>query len=251
MPGLRDRILPKFLARLTLDHGAARREHMPALAPTAYALPVAVAIGYPGLAAPIWEAVLALVRRRMHAAGPTRRGHLPSLSPTDTGDLERRTVTVADAHVAIMAAVASPGGFAPLPRVMITNRMAVKMAEGRCAATSIERAQALRRRFVSWRRDQRSQPGGRAGELELDLLLLRVADRATAIARTGTGPWGAALWSELEDRLMLEADNGRAAGLDADMLIGGVSELTNNCKIWFSEPFDAKTRLAETRGPRL
>jgi hypothetical protein len=115
------------------------------------------------------------------------------------------------------------------------------MVEGRCAATSIERAEALRRRFASWRREQRSQPGGRS--VDIELLLLRVADHATAVARTDTEPWGAALWSELESRLALEAGNDAAASLDTDMLLGGVSQLTNDCKVWYSESFDATARL--------
>lgn len=247
VPELQSSVLPHFLSRLVVDHGCARREHMPALAPTAYAEPVARAIGRQDLAVPIWEAVLALVRGRMRAAGPARRGLLPSLALVGEDDLERRTVSVADAHVAIMAALATPGGFTPLPRVMITNRMAVKMTQGRCAATSIERAEILRRRFTSWRRDQRSEPGGRESELDLDLLLRRVADHATATARTDGAPWGAALWGEVEDQLALEVDKGAARGLDTDMLLGGLSELANNCKVWYSEPFNAKDRLDAIR----
>jgi hypothetical protein len=30
----------------------------------------------------------------------------------------------------------------------------------------------------------------------------------------------------------------RSHGLDADLLLGGISELTNGCKAWFSDAFD-------------
>lgn len=244
---LREAVLPRFLACLTFDVGLPRRDHMPGLAPSAYAQPIATATGHPELAVQVWEATLTLVRGRMRAAGPARRGLLPELHAATEADLERRTVTVADAHVAMIAATETPGAFTPLPSLTITNRMAIKMAEGQCSATSIERAEALRRRFNSWRRDQRSRPGGRESELALQLLLLRAADRATAAVRSADRPWGAPLWSELEDRLELEASRGSALGLDPDMLLGGVSELTNACKIWFSEPFDARARLEQFR----
>lgn len=59
--------------------------------------------------------------------------------------------------------------------------MAVKMHEGRCAATSIDRAETLRKRFNAFRRVQRSTPGGREAEIDLELLLRRVADHANRL----------------------------------------------------------------------
>jgi hypothetical protein len=160
-------------------------------------------------------------------------------------------VTVADAHVAITAALTNPGGFTPLPKLVITNKMAVKMDEGRCAATSIDRAEALRKKFASTRRDRRSNPGAREDELELELFLRNIADRATGATRTTDGkPWGAMLWTEIEDRLDAEAGNGTATGFDTDMLLGGVADLANQCKVWFSEPFDPQARLRELRERR-
>lgn len=241
-------ILPRFLASMTFQCGEPRREHLPTLAPAAYAEPIARALGRPDLAVEIWEAVLSLVRARMRAAGPARRGLLPTLAPGGPDELERRTITVADMNVAIATAISMPAGFAPLPKLVITNKMAVKMHEGRCAATSIDRAERLRKRFNSIRRDQRAKPGGREAELDLELLLRRVADRATADTRTvATEPWGAAMWTELENRLIVEAGTGPAAALGVDMLMGGVADLTNNCQVWFSEPFDVHARVRELR----
>lgn len=244
-------VLPKFLAGLTFECGVPRRDHLPSLAPTAYADPIARALGRPALAAEIWEAVLSLVRSRMRAAGPARRGLLHTLAPGGPDELERRTITVADAHIAISAAIRTPGGFAPLPRLVITNKLAIKMSEGRCAATSIDRAEILRKRFAAFRRDQRSKPGAREAELALELTLRRVADRATGATRNTVGQaWGSAMWTELENRLTHEAGAGAAAGLDADMLLGGVADLANNCKVWFSEPFDAQARVRGLREGR-
>lgn len=55
------------------------------------------------------------------------------------------------------------------------------------------------------------------------------------------------MWTELEDRLTREAGAGPAAGLDVDMLLGGVADLANSCKVWFSEPFDAQAQVRELR----
>lgn len=239
-------VLPRFLASLTFHCGRPRREHIPSLAPTAFAAPIARELGRPELAVAIWESVLSLVRARMRAAGPARRGLLHTLEPGGPDELERRTVTVADAHVAISAAIATPDGFAPLPKLVITNRMAVKMHQGHCAATSIDRAEALRRRFAAFRRAQRSNPAAREAELELDLVLHRIADQATGATRTTTGePWGAQLWGELERRLEAQARVGITQGMDTDLLLGGIADLTNKCKVWFSESFDAQARVRE------
>lgn len=241
-------VLPKFLMTLTLQCGEPRRSFLPSGAPTAYAAPIVRELGRPDLAVAIWEAVLSLVRSRMRNAGPSRRGLLHSLTPGGPDELERRTLTVADAHVAITAALTTPAGFAPLPTLVITNKMAVKMDEGRCAATSIDRAEALRKRFTSFRRARRSSPGAREDELELELFLRRIADRATGAIRTTDGmPWGAKLWTELENRLDAEAGHGPAASFDTDLLLGGVADLTNQCKVWFSESFDAQARVRELR----
>lgn len=241
-------VLPRFLMTLTLQCGEPRRSFLPAGAPTAYAAPIALELGRPGLAVAIWEAALSLVRIRMRDAGPSRLGLLHSLTRGGPDELERRTVTVADAHVAITAALAIPGGFAPLPKLVITNKMAVKMHEGCCAATSIDRAEALRKRFTSARRARRSNPGAREAELELELFLRRTADRATGATRTSDKkPWGARLWTELEDRLDAEAGKGPAAGFDTDLLLGGVADLANQCRVWFSESFDAQARVREFR----
>lgn len=62
-------VLPRFLAVLTLQCAAPRRELIPTLAPFTYAKPIAIALGHPNLAAEIWEAVLSLVRTRMRS-GP-------------------------------------------------------------------------------------------------------------------------------------------------------------------------------------
>lgn len=241
-------VLPNFLAGFTFRCGMPRRDHMPSMAPTAYASPIANELGRPELAVAIWEAVLSLVRGRMRAAGPARRGLLHTLEPGGPDELERRTVTVADAHVAILEAATTPGGYAPLPKLIITNKMAVKMHAGNCSATSIDRAETLRRRFSAFRRGQRSRPGGREAELDLDRALQRVADQATSATRRTTGePWGAQLWTELEGRLEAETGVGIAEGMDTDMQLGGIADLANNCKVWFSESFDASARVRELR----
>lgn len=230
-----------------METGAPRRVHLPTFAPGAYAAPVATALGRPELAEPLWEAVLSLVRGRMRAAGELPRGLLPTLGMQGADPLARRAVTVADAHVAVMAALMTPGGFTRLPTIKVTNKLAVKMATGHCAATSIERAETLRRMFSTWRREHRSLPGGREAEVRLNLLLMRVADEATASVRGPNYPWGPSLWKELAGRLERESGSGPALALDTDLLLGGIADLANNCKVWFSEPFDAQAVLDAAR----
>ena len=44
-----------------------------------------------------------------------------------------------------------------------------------------------------------------------------------------------------------EAGKVMAVGFDTDMLLGGVADLANQCKVWFSESFDAQARIRELR----
>lgn len=63
-----------------------------------------------------------------------------------------------------------------------------------------------------------------------------------------SGPWGQALWSSVQKRMDVLETAPKAQGLDADLLMGGVAELANNCLVWFSEGFNADEvarRLAE------
>lgn len=241
-----DGLLPHWLACLTVETGLPARQHMTAVGKTDYAGPVAAALHRPDLGPEVWQATVDMVRQRMRAAAPTPYGQLPSTLPDAADPLTSRTLTVADLDVAVTTVISSPAGFTPLHKPSVINRLTVKMAEGRCSPTSIERAEFLRRRFRRWQRGLRAEVGGAAEDADLQQVLLRVADHAIAESPT-QHPRGAALWRALEAKLAVEAGMGRAEGVDADMLLGGIADLTNRCKVWFSDGFDVEERIARMR----
>lgn len=239
-------LLSHWLACLTVETGLPARQHMTAVGKTDYAGPVAAAVHRPELGPEIWHVTVDLVRQRMRAAAPTPHGQLPSALPEAADPLVSRTLTVADLDVAVNTVISSPAGFTPLHKPSVINRLTVKMAEGRCAPTSIERAEFLRRRYRRWQRGLRAEIGGAAEDADLQQVMLRIADHAIAENPT-QHPRGAALWRALEAKLAVEAGMGRAEGVDADMLLGGIADLTNRCKVWFSDGFDVEERIARMR----
>jgi hypothetical protein len=202
----------RFLSILTVEHGKPTRAYVGYAAPGMYCRPILDRIGQqPSLAEAIWEAVHALFRVRMRAAGPMPRGQLPAVLSYRPGTLQpgsaesereraARIVTLADIDVAVRMAIAHPGGYMPLSRAIRISRLAIKMAAGQCADNSVERAEHLRLEYRRYWRDRASgDPAARAAQERLHRALLRVSDQATAaVTRPPGGTWGAELWTELQ-----------------------------------------------------
>jgi hypothetical protein len=150
----------------------------------------------------------------------------------------------------LRTAIANPGGYRPLPRLIRTSRMAVKMVTGGCSDNTVERAEQLRLDYQDhWRSRAGYDPTTRAAQARLDRLLLRINDEATTAAATPSTMWGAALWRELQ----LRVDAGPTAAdrdLDPDLLLGGVCELASRCQVWFSDRFDVDAEIARLRAQR-
>ena len=230
--------LAAFLGVLRIQHSQPSREYVALMAAGAYARPVAERISAPAAFEAIWAAVLGLVRERMRAAGPRRRGHLPTvLGGRDEGGFEARSITVEDVSIVVRVALENQSGFGPLPPRIRTSRVAIKMAAGGCSDNAVERAEELRRQYREYWRDAQATPSLDPTQRRVENTLLRVIDQATEVVRkTGQG-WGQALWREVETRLD-DVVATEESGLDADLLLGGVSELSNECKAWFSDAFD-------------
>jgi hypothetical protein len=231
--------LAGFLGMLRIEHSRPSREHVTLMAPGAYAQPVADKLSVPSAADAIWSAVLGLVRERMRAAGPRRRGLLPTvLGARNEPGYETRTITLFDVTVAVGVAIENQSGFGSLPRRIRTSRVAIKMATGGCSDNTVERAEELRRQYLQYWREVEATPSVDPVQRRVENDLLRVIDEATEVVRLDGQGWGSALWRELQARLDDAVAENRSHGLDADLLLGGISELTNGCKAWFSDAFD-------------
>jgi hypothetical protein len=227
-----------------------------------YAAPVLSKLGITRTSpSEVWEAVLSLFRQRMRAAGPVETGGLPSVLPragigSAVGDdahrdIQRRTVTVDDINTAINVAVSNPGGYLPLSRAARTSRVAVKMEAGKCHDNSIERAEQLRADFQTyWRERMSGDPLCRPAEQSLQRLLLRISDETTDEVQSDDETWGRKFWTGVQVRLRQVPAIEIPAGMDSDLLLGGVSDLANRCQVWFSPRFDVESVIDELRDIR-
>lgn len=257
--GHRDQ-MARFMSVLNIDHGQVPRKYVGFAAPEMYAKPVVERLGLQSPPGEIWEAVLTLFRARMRAGGPLPLAALPKVLAYRTGaglpdaeDIERslvdRIITMQDIDVAIRVAVKNPGGFRPIPRLLRTSRVAVKMAAGTCADNSIERAEQLRADYQAYWSDRTAlDPTARAAQERLRRTLLRVSDEATIAVGDVANAAGQLLWGELQRRLEALPRTHVPDDMDSELLLGGVCELSNRCWVWFSDRFDVDAEVARLRG---
>lgn len=251
----------RFLSVFTFQDSVPRR-YAPHAAPSMFVQPILDRLRNTTPAGSVWEAVLAVFRVRMRAAGPTPTGGLPAVLSLPLGsqaptpaDLEAgltsRIVTLADIDLATRTAIANPSGFAPLPRLVRTTRLAIKMEVGGCSDNTVERAEQLRADYVDYWRDLlAADPTARSRQQRLHRALLRISDAATTGVKRQDASWGADLWRQLEADLDRQ-QNVLPVEMDVDLALGGLSELSNRCQVWFSDSFDVaqeQTRRRSTQG---
>ncbi|WP_436523638.1 hypothetical protein [Actinoplanes sp. HUAS TT8] len=235
------------------------RDYVGFAAPSMYVQPVLRRLGSSVPADAVWGAVLSLFRARMRACGPTEAGGLPAVlaAPVGAGipsvaelekDLMGRIVTLGDIDVAVRAALAFPSGFARLPRMQRTSRLAIKMEVGGCSDNAVERAEQLRLDYQDLMRERMAgDPLARAEEMRLRRMLLRISDTATSRVSDPDAEWGTALWRELEASLEQQAAK-LPDDMDVDLALGGLCDLSNRCQVWFSEKFDIDSEVERRRG---
>ena len=247
----------RFLSVFTFQDSVPKKYAAHA-APSMFAQPVLDRLRSSAPAGSVWEAVLAVFRIRMRAAGPAPTGGLPAVLSFPLGSraptlaeleagLTSRIVTLSDIDLAIRTAIANPSGFARLPRLVRTTRLAIKMEVGGCSDNTVERAEQLRADYVDYWRDlQMADPTARSRQQRLHRVLLRISDAATTQVKQQNVLWGVDLWWRLEADL----DHQRSdlpADMDGDLALGGLCELSNRCRVWFSDSFDIAQEQARRR----
>ncbi|MEU8061792.1 hypothetical protein [Microbispora bryophytorum] len=250
----------RFLSMLSLPDPSPGRSYVSYAAPAMYVQPVLDRLGRSEVQAEaVWEAVLALFRVRMRAAGPKPEGGLPTVLAYPIGapapsmaDMERglasRIVTLGDIDIAVRTAIANPGGYMPLTRILRTSPLAIKMAAGRCTDNSIERAEHLKLDYQNyWRSRGSGDPTARVDRERLVRLLLRISDQASEALSNAPQPIGQALWKELQSLINALNLDDTHPGMDHDLLLGGICDLVNRCKVWFSPAFDVQAEIDRLR----
>ncbi|TFV32736.1 hypothetical protein E4K10_24555 [Streptomyces sp. T1317-0309] len=249
----------RFISMLDIQHGLTRRPDIGYAAPSKFAKPVVDHLSYDVPHEAVWNAVYGLFYTRMRAAGPRKHatispvlafanGSAPPTSADKERELADRIVTMQDIDIAIITAVANPSAYESLGSPIRLSRAAVKMRRGRCSDNSIERSEHLRKDYQRyWRNRLTGDPTAFAERDKLRRLLLRVSDRADTPAMRSKSEWGPEFWIALQDALDTIPADELPVGMDSDLLLGGISDLTNACKIWFSDHFDVAGEIDRLR----
>jgi hypothetical protein len=253
----RDSEVARFLATLTISENQVQRDYVGYAAPGMFVQPVLEKMKVNAPAAAVWEAVLTVFRSRMRARGPLPAGELPTVLqrgyafngfPADLArTLQSRTVTMRDIEQAIHVAVAMPGGYAQLPALPPTSRLEVKLDVTGCSANTVERAMSLRTAYRDYWSDRESgEPTARAERLRLERQLQRMSDEATDALQ----PQGASLWRRLQEGIDALDPALLPPGMDADLAMGGICDLADQCKVWFGPRFDVDAVLVRVKTER-
>ncbi|MCC5032282.1 DUF4297 domain-containing protein [Streptomyces sp. WAC 00631] len=249
----------RFLSVLNIQHGLIMRNYVSHAAPSMYAKPVVEQLGLDVAPDALWNAVLGLFRTRMRAAGPRPDGALPPVlslangrAPSSRGESERdlmaRLVTMQDIDIAVVTAISNPSAYESLSPPVRMSRAAVKMKKGKCSDNSIERGEQLRRDYLKyWRARMSGDPTALAEREALRRLLLRISDQVCNPSLRAVEEWGTAFWFAIQTALDEVPAEKLPAGMDSDLLLGGISDLANACQIWFSDSFDVAAEIANLR----
>ncbi|GAB2615243.1 hypothetical protein [Kribbella endophytica] len=254
----RDRVA-RFLAGLTLQVEQIRRTHLPYAAPGMFAQPIIDHLQVTVDPEVVWTVALGVFRQRMRAAGPVQQAALPVVLPqvldaSAVGtpaerSIAARLVTTADLEFAIEIALQQPKAYLPLPRLKRTSTVALKMEAGKCSDNSIERAEELRLYAGRYWSDRMSgDPRARAERERVRMKVLGLTDATADGIAEDNKPWGQVFWGEIQKKLAELAANDSSFP-DADVMLGGVCELANECRVWFSSAFDVesyRSQLEET-----
>ncbi|MGW2065766.1 hypothetical protein ACWCO9_34995 [Streptomyces sp. NPDC001937] len=239
----------RFMSVLDVEAGKPLRDHLAYAAANMYARPLCDRLRLSIDPESIWAAVHDLFYARMRKAGPIPTGKLPAVlayrvgaTSPNTAQLERnhlnRIVTLDDIDMAVRTAISQPHGYRPLPRVQRTTKLAVKMSAGQCPDNSIERAEHLAQEYRDfWREERSGNPTARVAHARLDRYLLRISDEATQ-STLAEVPRGPAFWQAVQQLLAASPPADVPSGMDPELLLGGICDLTSQCKVWFSDRFD-------------
>lgn len=233
-----------FLARLTIEDARPQREFSMEAGPGLWAVGYLDRTGLSkDLAVPLWEATVRFVEQRMRGRGESHTSHHVGVVVSQTIDVSKRSISTSDLEQVAALVRNDKLAFAPAPALTRTTKLGVKMQAGGCLDVSIDRAEKLRlryRRYLRAKREALLESDDGAQELEL----LALADAASHRVKHDTGALGADLWRKLDETSRSDAARGKT-NLDSDLILGGFSDLTQRCFVWFSEPFDVANALAK------
>lgn len=247
-----------FLASFIFDLERPSRQLVRHAAPSLYVEPLLALLNAPSALAPIvWSTVLPLFEARMRSRGPGDTSDVPPVAAAQSNAdpsqaiIAARSMNLTELLLAVRSVLANPNAYAPLSTPVRVTKLSMKLAQGGCSENSIARAERLRLDYKAYRRlREKNIPGSRSERASIERYLLRAADEETNTVRKPTERWGKELWHALSQRFQDEPPTMKGAGLDGDLALGGVCQLTNRCVIWFSPYFDVAEAIENEKSLR-
>jgi hypothetical protein len=242
----------EFALSLSIESALPSRAHMAAVNLRELYAPALVELGVvEALAEPYYDGVVDVIGR----ANRDRIGErieIPAalLDPSRFDEaaardrrIKRRAITRADMFDALQpllqpeqrALVPDPNAAPPPP----PSRLQRKLTAGEVGPTTIGTAVVLRAQWYAFESGRRANVPG--GDPAFETVRLRVAELASASeSRVGSSaPYGKAMHLDLIETVTTDAlPTGVPFALNDQLLQGLVFQLTDECKVWFSEAFD-------------
>ena len=240
--------IAQFLASLAIDHGLPSREHIRDQQINSLMRPALQSIGFPiESAAAAYDAVVSEVAAA-NRARPGDFNALRLLANIDRlsaeaelmRDLAQRTID----RRRLLSAIASLND--PLRPLLLPGQaseptaMVKKLTRGGIGPSALNDAKRLRSTWLRLRKTWSKDLPGEEPEFEdLASQVLHIAQQAETATRGGGGAYGAAMLQEVERRLKVDLLRRRPAlpVLD-EHLLGLVYQLTEDCLVWWSDPFE-------------
>ncbi len=255
-PRLLAKVRP-FLRGLSLDLELPSRRLIRWTGPEKYTRHVLERLGYPvEQARAAWEHVTGMVSERMEADGPAEGGGLADLihrwrrgEDRRTPDEERRRITSEQARIAIERVTKRPRRYV-LPSLgkPYSSKLEVKLAVGGCRPNAVINAKDKLKLWTDIRDNELDDAPGNHARLEMftQELQTRLNDieNTPLDGSSDEEERGRTLWQQVTQIPPSELPQ-PPFEVNRSLLIGAAAEITDQCRFWLCEPFDALAVLEQ------
>ncbi len=244
----------EFALVLSVEAGLPSREHIAAVNVSGFYWPVLEELNLvQALAEPYYECVLALIARANRDQIGERLDLREALLDPGRFDeavardrrIKRRTITSEAMSDALHPLTQPESSLVPsdpdAPPPPPPSRLQRKLLAGELGPTTIASAVQLRARWYAFESARRANVPG--GDPAFEELRLRVAQLASASESrvSSSVPYGKAMHLNLIETVTTDRlPAGVPFALDDQLLQGLIFQLTDECKVWFSEAFELR-----------
>lgn len=238
-----------FLGALRLDNDAARAVDQRCVDIEQIARPTLRSMGLsPSDAPKAYDTVVDLVRKASQSLGTRPAPWMKSESGALNADqllieeVRKRLLNRSDIEAALREVGAPVSAELPGSSLPTTTTLAKKLNRGRIIPTAVAAARRGRVRWAAFEMARAAPMPVGNHQSEFDLLRAKVtsvAADAQLEAHAESEPYGNLMLTRVRHRMgVLASEMSAPEGLDAELLMGLVYDLTARCEIWWSPWFD-------------